>query len=102
MMAAISLFTFVHQTILSLTLFFPSHSFPFQNMGAMRTKPLEEWGNGKCVQPINGQEGTYEVLNWDGTISPVVHQFDRHPDVQKYFYGKVGWTLLKEMREGSL
>jgi hypothetical protein len=45
------------------------------NMGAMRTAELEEWGNDKMVQ-VSGQ--LTHVLNWDGAVSPVVHQFDRH------------------------
>jgi hypothetical protein len=44
-------------------------------MGAMRTAELEEWGNDKMVQ-VSGQ--LTHVLNWDGAVSPVVHQFDRH------------------------
>jgi hypothetical protein len=39
------------------------------NLGALRTKPFEEWGF--------YNKDTWEVHNWDGTLSPVVHQFDR-------------------------
>jgi hypothetical protein len=45
------------------------------NMGAMRTAELEEWGNGKMVRESGKLT---HVLNWDGAVSPVVHQFDRH------------------------
>jgi hypothetical protein len=63
------------------------------NMGALRTKELNEWGNGKMVQ-IDTKVGesnprkqfAYTVLNWDGTISPVVHQYDRHKTLSDYFY----------------
>jgi len=54
------------------------------NLAALRSKPLEEWGNGKLVEKTaNG--GGFVVKNWDGTISPVVHQFDRHKDLARYF-----------------
>ena len=60
-------------------------------MGAMRTQALEEWGNGKLVQRTteessSGHGDRYTVLNWDGTPSPVVHQFDRHKPLASYFY----------------
>jgi hypothetical protein len=63
------------------------------NMGALRTKELNEWGNGKIVQTVTKQneinprkQFAYTVLNWDGTISPVVHQYDRHKTLSDYFY----------------
>jgi hypothetical protein len=63
------------------------------NMGALRTKPLQEWGNGKIIQiTIDPNESnprkkeSYMVLNWDGTPSPVVHQFDRHPKLSDYYF----------------
>jgi hypothetical protein len=46
------------------------------NLGALRTKPLSEWGN------YNPQ--THDVTNWDGTLSPVVHQWDRDKDLHHY------------------
>jgi len=39
------------------------------NLGVMRTKPLSEWG----IFDVDRKE----VLNWDKSVSPVVHQFDR-------------------------
>lgn len=39
------------------------------NLGALRTKKFSEWGF--------YNEATYDVFNWDGTLSPVVHQYDR-------------------------
>lgn len=39
------------------------------NLGALRTKAFEDWG---FYNPA-----TSEVYNWDGNLSPVVHQFDR-------------------------
>jgi hypothetical protein len=55
------------------------------NMGAMRTKELHEWGNGKFVQ-TNGNDQT--IHNWDGKLSPVIHQFDRFKTLGSYFYKK--------------
>ena len=54
------------------------------NMGAMRTAPLESWGNGKILEYHSDTD--MAVLNWDGSVSPVVHQFDRHPIFSKYVY----------------
>jgi hypothetical protein len=63
------------------------------NMGALRTKELEEWGNGHLVRTetklgeLNPRKlHRYTVLNWDGSVSPVVHQFDRHQNLSEYFY----------------
>ena len=50
-------------TIKSITVFDQGTGI-VNNMGALRTKPLEEWGNGHIVEQ-NGNE--YTVLNWDGT-----------------------------------
>ena len=41
------------------------------NMGALRTKPLEEWGNGHIVEQ-NGDD--WKVLNWDGTPRYVMRE----------------------------
>jgi hypothetical protein len=54
------------------------------NLGAMRKAPLESWGNGKILDFHS--DTNMAVLNWDGLISPVVHQFDRHPILSKYVY----------------
>lgn len=54
------------------------------NLGAMRTAPLEDWGNGKILDFQSNTSMT--VLNWDGSISPVVHQFDRHQVLSKFVY----------------
>eukprot|EP00527_Entomoneis_sp_CCMP2396_P006711 CAMPEP_0198147112 /NCGR_PEP_ID=MMETSP1443-20131203/33263_1 /TAXON_ID=186043 /ORGANISM="Entomoneis sp., Strain CCMP2396" /LENGTH=403 /DNA_ID=CAMNT_0043811273 /DNA_START=198 /DNA_END=1406 /DNA_ORIENTATION=+ len=48
------------------------------NLAALRSKELPEWGNGKVMEKTNS--GEYKVNNWDGSISPVVHQFDRHKE----------------------
>ena len=54
------------------------------NLGLLRDKPLRERGLLK--------EGTNEVLNWDGSISPVAHQFDRDNELKGIVNGyKVNW-----------
>jgi hypothetical protein len=60
------------------------------NLGALRTKELEEWGNGKLVETggNNGNVQSVRVLNWNGELSPVVHQFDRHKLLSTYWYKK--------------
>jgi hypothetical protein len=47
------------------------------NLGALRTKKFSEWGF--------YNEKTYEVFNWDGTLSPVVHQYDRDAHLHNRF-----------------
>lgn len=46
------------------------------NLGALRTKEFWEWGF------YNNR--TKEVYNWDGTLSPVAHQWDRDKDLHTY------------------
>ena len=54
------------------------------NLGLLRDKPLRERGLLK--------EGTNEVLNWDGSISPVAHQFDRDEELKGIVNGyKMDW-----------
>lgn len=55
------------------------------NMGALRIKELYEWGNGNIVN-YTESTGQYIVQNWDGTPSPVVHQFDRHKKLSDYYF----------------
>lgn len=50
------------------------------NLGALRTKPLEEWGMYNKEKEL--------VLNWDGSTSPVAHQYDRDKEVNKMVKGK--------------
>jgi hypothetical protein len=71
------------------------------NMGALRTKPLDQWGNGHIVETITDpnernpkKKNSYRVLNWDGSLSPVVHQFDRHQQLSDYFYTRKGWYFM--------
>ena len=66
------------------------------NMGAMRTKDLSEWGNGNMVQEKGDQ---VTVLNWDGKPSPVVHQFDRFKLLSEFVYKRKTKELQKEWKE---
>jgi len=71
------------ESIRSITVFDQGRG-AINNMGAMRTAPFETWGNGRILEFQSDTNMT--VLNWDGSISPVVHQFDRHPILSKYVY----------------
>lgn len=67
------------------------------NMGAMRTKELNEWGNGKMVRDeVNGDK---TVLNWDGVVSPVVHQFDRFKPLSEFVYKRKTKELQEEWKK---
>jgi hypothetical protein len=68
------------------------------NMGALRTKPLEQWGNGQIVH-YNSTTGQYIVQNWDGTPSPVVHQFDRHQQLSEYYFKTRGRLYSKQWQQ---
>jgi hypothetical protein len=64
------------------------------NLGALRTKPLAEWGmyNNK----------THDVFQWDGeTLSPVVHQWDRDHALHSYIFGKRHAKWTKEWKEAE-
>ena len=67
------------------------------NMGAMRTAELNEWGNGKMVRDEANDEKT--ILNWDGTPSPVVHQFDRFKPLSEFVYKRKTKELQKEWKD---
>lgn len=55
-------------TIQSITVFDQGTGI-VNNMGAMRTKPLKDWGNGRIIR----QDGKdYQVLNWDGSLRYVI------------------------------
>ena len=45
------------------------------NLGLLRSKPLRDWG---VLDDKNN------VLNWDGSISAVAHQFDRDDELNKH------------------
>lgn len=70
------------------------------NMGALRDKPLSEWGNGKIAEKTDSK---YTIYNWDGTVAPVVHQYDRHKELSKWFHDvkyeefKVQWEKMKTL-----
>ena len=51
------------------------------NLGAMRTKKLVDWGVYDAERHL--------VYQWDGkTLSPVVHQWDRDPQLHTYMARK--------------
>ena len=70
-------------TVDSITVFDQGRG-TINNLGAMRTAPLESWGH--VVEIHNAQNTSMTVLNWDGTPSPVVHQFDRHKLLSVFVY----------------
>ena len=45
------------------------------NLGLLRSKPLREWG-------LLNEE--MKVLNWDKSVSPVAHQFDRDDGLNQH------------------
>jgi hypothetical protein len=67
------------------------------NLGALRTKTFAEWGF--------YNEKTYEVHNWDGTLSPVVHQWDRDKHLHAHYvrdlFKKWADQFKKEHEKGS-
>lgn len=69
-------------------------------MGAMRDKNLSEWGNGNILETVEvpGEKTKYTVLNWDGSVSPVVHQYDRHKELSVYFYKRLEPEYRKEWK----
>jgi hypothetical protein len=50
------------------------------NLGALRTKPLKEWGLYDTEKQL--------ILNWDGTTSAVAHQYDRDKEANMMVKGK--------------
>jgi hypothetical protein len=71
------------------------------NLGALRTAELEEWGNGKIVKEFvddKGKQG-WQVFNWDGSLTQVVHQYDRHKRLTKYMYQEKGHEFVSEWRK---
>lgn len=50
------------------------------NLGALRTKPLKEWGLYDAKRKL--------VLNWDGSTSAVAHQYDRDKEANIMVKGK--------------
>jgi len=74
------------------------------NMGALRDKELSQWGNGKIVQQQeqSSSSSSNKILNWDGTISPIVHQYDRHKELSQWWHGvkfnqfKGQWKKMKQ------
>jgi len=57
------------------------------NLAAMRNSPLRD-------QSVL-QEGTDLVMNWDGTASPVVHQFDRDKELSRIIQRRVNGMISR-------
>ena len=64
------------KAISSLTVWDQGHGI-INNLGAMRVRPLSEWGI--------FNETTAIVTNWDKSPSPVIHQWDRDRDLYRQF-----------------
>jgi len=75
------------------------------NMGALRDKDLSQWGNGKIIQKSKSEN---IILNWDGTISPIVHQYDRHKELSAWWHRvkfaqfKNQWNKMKQNRKEQI
>lgn len=82
------------------------------NLGALRDKDLSQWGNGRILQnrPISAKGDNDDdtkknvILNWDGTISPIVHQYDRHKVLSGWWHRvkfkqfKDKWKNMRETK----
>lgn len=64
------------------------------NLGALRKKPLSEWGNYNTTSQV--------VYNWDGSLSPVVHQWDRDHDLHHYHFRTLFRILHEYWKAGKL
>jgi hypothetical protein len=58
--------------------FFDQGKGIINNLGVLRKKPLKEWG-------LLDEE--FNVLNWDKSLSPVAHQFDRDDELNQFVKG---------------
>jgi len=66
------------------------------HLGALRKRPLDEWG--PLVQRNNGSNNELLVIvNWDGKPAPVVHQYDRHAVLTDYFYKQKGREFVQQL-----
>ena len=79
--------------IIGLTVWAQGHG-AINNLGALRTRPFVEWGLYNIT--------SHEVYNWDGTLSPVVHQWDRDKDLHNYLFRVRFREIEEEWRRGKL
>ena len=63
--------------IVGLTVWAQGHGV-INNLGALRTRPFVDWGVYNTT--------SHEVYNWDGSLAPVVHQWDRDKDLHGYLF----------------
>jgi hypothetical protein len=59
------------------------------NLSVLRSKPLTEWGLYDPEKQI--------VLNWDKSVAPIVHQFDRDAELSR-FVRQITESLVKEYK----
>jgi hypothetical protein len=84
--------------ILGLTVWVQGYGV-INNLGAMRTRPFVEWGIYNTT--------SHEVFNWDGSLAPVVHQWDRDSDLHHYLFRirfkelEQAWKLKKAEKAAS-
>lgn len=78
------------QAISSLTVWEQGRGI-INNLGALRKSPLNEWGNYNLT--------SHDVTNWDGNLSPVVHQWDRDHELHHYHFRVLFKSLESEWNE---
>jgi hypothetical protein len=86
------------------------------NLGALRIKPLNQWFNGRLLEVVRPEGSTendgsditaMNVRNWDSTLSPVVHQFDRHQELSNWYFKRKRrelhgeWIKQKKQQKGK-
>jgi hypothetical protein len=63
------------------------------NLGALRTSSLKDWGI--------YNETTHQVFNWDGSLSPVVHQWDRDQSLYRYTQRRMSQLVKQWSRQNN-
>lgn len=63
------------------------------NLGALRTKPFWEWGM--------YNNNTHTIYNWDGTLSPVAHQWDRDANLHNHYSRRLFKKWEKEFKSSQ-
>jgi len=71
---------------------FPQGKGIINNLGVLRGKPLQEWGL---------LDDNMNVLNWDKSISPVAHQFDRDDGLKKHI-NEIRKGMEAKFKDGTL
>lgn len=71
---------------------FPQGKGIINNLGVLRSKPLKEWGL---------LDKNMNVLNWDKSISPVAHQFDRDDELNAHLK-EIRKVMVDKFHSGNL